>query len=127
MKMDMKQPLRLDFTWQDAIEDGLFVDVTDVARMHGWLVPVYVSVNAWEAYVAKRDAQDWFGECRKLHLLLGRVWDHVHYLNRSLTSERVFVDGDERRFHFKRDTVRVALEVDAGGNEALTIKLPEEA
>ena len=45
------------YTRQQAIEDGIFVDVSEVARTHGFLIPVALTTNLYHSHI-KKDEED---------------------------------------------------------------------
>lgn len=46
------------YTRQQAIEDGVFVDVSEVARTIGFVIPVVITSSIYYAYIKKDDEQE---------------------------------------------------------------------
>ena len=45
------------YTRDQAIEDGIFVDVSEVAKKHGFLIPVALTSNLYHSHI-KKDEDD---------------------------------------------------------------------
>jgi hypothetical protein len=46
------------YTRQDAIEDGIFVDVSGVARRHGFTIPVALTTNLYLTHIKCYDKEN---------------------------------------------------------------------
>jgi len=64
------------YTRKQAIEDGLLVDVTQMAREAGFTVPVAITKTVWDEYIVPTDydKEYWFQD------LEGRLWDTLWML-----------------------------------------------
>lgn len=64
----MEGPVIYEYTRKQAIEGGVLIDVTDLAREAGFKYPVAVTAAVWGEYVAVPDACPWQDQN-------GRLWD----------------------------------------------------
>ena len=58
------------YTRQQALEDGMLVDVTETAREAGFTLPTAVTRNVWERCVRVPDGLEGLGQSEQ-----GRLWD----------------------------------------------------
>lgn len=81
------------YTRQNAIDDGIFVDVTEVAKKHHFTVPVAITTNLFNTYI-KKDTEQETNRC--LHIFLSNTFiDICHHPSRdkeSLLSIKSYFD-----------------------------------
>ncbi len=110
-----------------AIEDGVLVDVSAVAKEAGIKFPVAVTRTLWDGYIepSKHDKQKWGQD------LQGRLWDTVWMLKCAIDRSD---DGStilySLRYRLNGQLSRVMLKAVCGpgddGNPVITIMKPEE-
>ena len=80
-------PVVFAYSRRQAIEDGVLVDVTEIAREAGFRIPVALSRSVWERLVALPEGYQGFQD------EAGRLWDVLwmarHYALRASNSDRV--------------------------------------
>ena len=64
------------YTRQNAIDDGIFVDVTEVANPNGFKIPVAVTTNLFHSYVNKEELEEEANDIR-LNVFLFTVWSAI--------------------------------------------------
>jgi len=67
------------YTWQNAVDDGTFIDVSETAREAGIKYPTAVTRNLWHSYIDPDPmpiAQD----------MNGRLWDVLHMFRLAIRS-----------------------------------------
>ena len=62
------------YTRQQAIEDGIFVDVSEVARTIGFVIPVALTSSLYYAYIKKQDEQE---TARRLDAFLLTIYNQI--------------------------------------------------
>ena len=75
------------YTRAQAIEDGVLVDVSKVAREAGIGVPVAVTRELWTRYVEVPKG------CEGLQDESGRIWDVVYMLRHAIRTSRTATDS----------------------------------
>lgn len=108
------------YTRQDAINDGVIVDISEIAKEMGYKIPVGVTSAVWAIVEKKPKIQD----------VKGRLWDLLWMLRlrigKGTTSTVYFTvlmqSGKRQKWTFKA----VIAASDPTGNPAITIMLPEE-
>lgn len=114
------------YTRAQAIEDGILIDVSELAKEAGFVAPVAVTNGVWSSVVVPPQKAKERGECET-----GRLWD-VLYLA-SLQAKQT--TGNEVRFRILATNNRgtrklVQLKAVAGpgdkGELVITIMLPDE-
>ena len=58
------------YTRQQAIDDGMFVDVSETAKEAGIKIPVAVTSNLWHTHIVPNDEERQNGQDEQ-----GRLWD----------------------------------------------------
>ncbi len=113
------------YTRDQAIEDGVLIDVSDMAKEAGFKWPVAVTVNVWVYYIVPDEKSRSYGQSEE-----GRLWDLLTMLRLSsqnggeiITLKVYFLmEGNKRRL--------VTLKAVAGpgdhGEPVITIMLPGE-
>ena len=75
------------YTRAQAIEDGILVDVSDIAREAGFTIPVAVTRTVWDRLIALPEGYRGFQD------QAGRLWDVLwmarHYARRASNRDRV--------------------------------------
>jgi hypothetical protein len=118
----IEEDIIFSYTRNDAIRDGMIIDISDTAKELGFSVPVGVTSAVWHIIEKKPDDQD----------LPGRVWDLLWMLHFKLKLSRERTDtvlfsvlmqsGRKKKWVFKA----VIAASDPTGNPAITIMLPDE-
>jgi hypothetical protein len=67
------------YTRQQAIDDGVLVDVTDTAKEAGFKFPVALTVALWSDYVKPCEKDKAKGQSEP-----GRLWDLLHMLHMAI-------------------------------------------
>lgn len=128
------------YTREQAIEDGLLIDVTEAAGEAGFLYPVAITAAAWESCVA------WSAETQARKDALqdesGRLWDVVWMASRAACAAKKTAPRDGPVTIFYRlyvvpaagrgtkarlTTLRLSLDGGDNGRGAFLISLPGEA
>ncbi len=115
------------YTRRQAIEDGVLVDVTDLARETGFRVPVAVTASVWALYVevpAGARGQD----------ETGRLWDVVSMLRFAIAANRNQISEIRFRLYVVlragADPELVELKAVCGpddvGSPCITVMMPDE-
>lgn len=115
------------YTRKQAIEDGVLVDITLIARQYGFVIPVAITANLMNSYVKPSPELEELGQS-----LSGRLADVLTVLyytakkgnNISQVAFKVdFLIEDE-----KLETVNIIGDIGPGdeGEPVLTIMLPED-
>ncbi len=77
------------YTRKEAIEDGVLVDVSEVAKEGGINFPVALTSTVWDLYVVPSDKLENYGQS-----IAGRLWDLLwmfrNYASRSSDSLMMF-------------------------------------
>jgi len=123
--MFTEDDLIFSYTRQQAIEDGVLIDVSDMAREAGFKIPVAVTQKLWADYIMQDDN---FGQDEK-----GRLWD-VLFLAACEIRARKNTSGSELlfrvNFRMRERTELVTLKIILGpgdrGEPVMTIMLPDE-
>ena len=58
------------YTRQNAIDDGIFVDVSEVAKEAGFKIPVAITTNLYHTYIKPSEEAKNYGQDEQ-----GRLWD----------------------------------------------------
>lgn len=58
------------YTREQAIDDGVLIDITELAKEAGFKIPVAVTNSLYEGYLKPTKAEEEFGQS-----LNGRIWD----------------------------------------------------
>lgn len=107
-----------EYARKDAIEDGIFIDVTDTAKEAGIRFPVAVTSNLWHSHIGPNDETD----------SKGRLWDLL-FVFRSY-AKRANDSFMEFTVIFGGKTVTVWAVCEAISSKdpspAITIMLPED-
>lgn len=122
---DLFGPVIHSYSRAEALEDGVLVDVTSMAREAGFRIPVALTRAVWESYVTvppKVIAQD----------EPGRLWDILWMAslaarcNRNASEVRftVSIRNDNRQPRPRR--LKAVVGSGDGGEAVITILLPEE-
>jgi len=114
------------YTRKDAIEDGVLIDVSDLAREAGFKWPVAVTAAVWAEYVCVPEGLAWQDED-------GRLWDILHLLLLSIRRTKTVTTRLTFQVHVQtaRDKAElVTLTAHSGpddeGKPCLTVMLPGE-
>ena len=119
------------YTRKQAIEDGVLIDITDIAKEIGFISSVAVTSTVWPGYIVPAKELEYFGQSVK-----SRVWDVISRLYFQIQCSEatdiiyfktVFMMPAERNI-YKHETVELKAVVSAGdnGEPVLTIMLPGE-
>lgn len=116
-------PVIYAYTRDDAIADGVIVDVTETAREMGYKIPVGVTRAVWDIIEKKPATQD----------IKGRLWDLLWMLSlrirgtRAAGRSQVLFDVLMQSGRTKRWTFKAVMGGDGpNGEPCLTIMLPGE-
>ena len=118
------------YTRQQAIDDGVFIDVSDMAKEAGFSVPVAVTSNLWHRHIVPSESAKSYGQDCKGRLfdvfwmLYGRI-SGTKQNERLVTFKVIFADGPHPR---DRQIVELwaVCEDDGRGKPALNIMLPAD-
>ena len=114
------------YTRVQAIEDGILIDVSELAKEAGFVVPVAVTNGVWSSIVVPPKKAKEQGECET-----GRLWDVLYIASRRIKE----ATGNEVLYHILATNNRgtrklVQLKAVAGpgdnGELVITIMLPDE-
>ena len=72
----MEGELIYSYTRQDAIDDGIFVDVTEVANRNGFKIPVAITTNLFHSCINKEELDEEANIIR-LNTFLLTVWSAI--------------------------------------------------
>jgi hypothetical protein len=125
--MDTATSVIFLYSREQAIEDGVLVDVTDTAREAGFLIPVALTRAVWDCFVAVPDGVEGQDES-------GRLWDVLVMLRFAIGQG---AGGKELRFrlHVRNDNREgdpslVELKAVCGPNDdaspCITVMVPGE-
>lgn len=116
------------YTRQQAIADGVLIDVSEMAREAGFTIPVAVTDSLWCGYIDVDPDTLPAGQSPK-----GRLWDVPHLAavaaRRGADSNRVMFPVIFLMPGGRRETVTAIMTIDGegpGGGPAITIMLPED-
>jgi hypothetical protein len=116
------------YTREQAIADGVLIDVTETAREAGFRIPVALTYAVWQQYVAVPEGVTCQDEA-------GRLWDVLFMLRFAI---RTGDGGSELRYHLhvrndnrEGDPPLVELKAVCGpdddGSPCITVMNPEES
>ncbi len=122
------------YTRAQALDDGILVDVTEMAREAGFRFPVAMSINAWS------DCVEWCEEDSKRQVYQdqsGRLWDVLWMAscaarqsatrNRSMAEFSLYrVPRGGRGMRPRLTRLKLAIGPGDGGEPVITILLPGE-
>lgn len=111
------------YTRQDAIEDGIFVDVSESAKQNGFIIPVALTTNLFNTHI-KRDTEQQTNHRLNVFLLI--MWQEI-----SARKHRKDTLLTDIKIHFNDKTptsVWVALEAQSptDPSPALNFLLPDD-
>ena len=113
------------YTRAQALEDGVLVDVTEMAREAGFCWPVAITAAVWALIEAIPERY------RGLHSIDGRLWDALWMASCAIRSSTS--SGNELRYSLTLHTAQsshLTLKLVTGpgdhGEPVVTIMLPEE-
>lgn len=67
------------YSRKEALEDGVLIDVSEIAKEAGFIIPTAVTSNLYETYVKPSDAVNQCGQS-----IEGRLWDILQLLRLSI-------------------------------------------
>jgi uncharacterized protein DUF6573 len=121
------------YTRKQAIDDGVLIDATEMARDAGFKWPLALTAAAWADCVAWSDADN---ECQVYQDQSGRLWDVLFMASYAIQSannaNRQLIFGLQRiprnghSTESQRLTLKLILGPGDGGEPVITIMLPEE-
>ena len=121
------------YTRAQAIDDGVLIDATEMARDAGFKWPVALTVAAWSDCVAWSDADN---ERQVYQDQSGRLWDVLfmasfavrtaNNANRQLQFDLLRIPRNGRSTTSQRLTLKLILGPGDGGEPVITIMLPGE-
>ncbi len=121
------------YTRAQAIDDGVLIDATEMARDAGFKWPVALTVAAWSDCVAWSDADN---ERQVYQDQSGRLWDVLfmasfavrtaNNANRQLQFDLQRIPRNGRSTTSQRLTLKLILGPGDGGEPVITIMLPGE-
>ncbi len=121
------------YTRAQAIDDGVLIDATEMARDAGFKWPVALTVAAWSDCVAWSDADN---ERQVYQDRSGRLWDVLfmasfavrtaNNANRQLQFDLQRIPRNGRSTTSQRLTLKLILGPGDGGEPVITIMLPGE-
>lgn len=127
-------PVVYAYTREQAIEDGVLVDVTEMAKEAGIRIPVAVTRRLWDEYIQPNEFEESWGQSAD-----GRLWDvlwmarfnMVRNANRSEMLYKVIfarqAAGGRKRMVQKAVALKAVLTAEGpNGGPCITIMLPDE-
>ena len=122
------------YTRAQALAEGVFVDVTDMAREAGFRFPVAMTAAAWQDCVAWSDADN---EAQTYQDESGRLWDvltmalhgirrHYRGTSHELPFELLRIPRDGHATQPVETTLKLMAEPGDEGEPVMTILLPHE-
>lgn len=114
------------YTRKQAIEDGVLIDVSEMAREAGIRFPVAVTSTIWHKYIVPDKTLEGYGQS-----IEGRLWD-ILWMFRNTASK---IDGSQLFFEVyfltsahKTEPIRFKAICDGGddGAPVITIMMPDE-
>lgn len=137
MSSDLESPFGKTiyaYTRAQALEDGVLVDVSEIAEKAGFTVPVAVTRAVWERYIEWIDDED--SDKQTIQHQEARLWDVLSMLmfaikmNRSGAAQIIYKLAVIPRDGKSRSAKRIKLKSVIGGGDNLepviTIMLPAE-
>lgn len=121
------------YTREQAIEDGVLVDVTEMAQEAGIVFPVAVTRRLWDEYIEPNEFEESWGQSVE-----GRLWDvlwmfRVNALKRKgsqILYQVIFARqaaGGRKRMVQKTVTLKAVVSAEGpAGGPCITIMLPDE-
>lgn len=113
------------YTRQMAIDDGVLIDVSELAMEAGFKVPVAITDNLYNKWIEPDEYSKRVGQCTT-----GRIWDvliHLHLACKSSKSDTVFINVV---FSSKSGSTTVKMKSVIGpgdnGEPVITVMFPEE-
>lgn len=82
-----EEELIFKYTRKQAIEDGVLVDVSSIAREAGFKYPVAITRTVWESWIAPDNMAGQSGESES-----GRLWDVLFVLRAVIRKQTSEVD-----------------------------------
>lgn len=115
------------YTRRQAIEDGVLVDVTAMAKTVGFSIPVALTAGAWAACVAVPRGVTGQDQAGRLRDVLWMCRFHVRLaLGESTIPFKLHVRNDERAGYPQLVTLKAVCGPDDDASPRLTIMLPDE-
>ena len=115
------------YTRKQAIEDGVLIDVSKMAREAGINWPVAVTRAVWEEYIRTDDKDRELGQSEE-----GRLWDILWMFSVAATNanssqtELRFKLYHQSKGKMKLITLKAVAGPDDEGNPCITIMMPDE-
>lgn len=115
-----------EYTRKEALEDGVLIDISELAKEAGFMVPVAVTNNLWATWIIPPAKMEDCGQSDT-----GRLWDVLHMLrmnckrsNATRIKYEVLFQNTPKRL----TTVELISTIgsDENGNPVITIMLPED-
>ena len=103
------------YSREDAIRDGVLIDITELAKENGFKFPTAITNTVWEKYLNKKDVT------ARVH---DTMWMLYVAIKQSKTpSDRIFFE-----LYYGKELVKLKAVIGPGDNldPVLTIMLPEE-
>ncbi len=114
------------YTREQAIEDGVLVDVSTLAKEAGLRYPVAVTRNVWDGYIVPDERARKLGQSET-----GRLWDLLWMF--SIAARHASIDTILFRLYFimkerqrRLITMKAMIAPGDNGEPVITIMLPEE-
>lgn len=101
------------YTREQALEDGLLVDVTKMAQQAGFVFPVAVTSKLWNDYVLPSAASQKYGQSME-----GRLWDVLSMLAIEIRRKKRLGEGSSNRVLYRVAFSDVKANED-GGSETI--------
>ena len=117
--------LIFSYSRKQAIEDGVLIDVTDMAKELGFKWPVAVTATVWNQYIVPQEELISAGQSKE-----GRLWDVLNVLRIAAQQNgtEVFFKVTFLMENDRHEVVRLKAVSGPGdeGEPVITIMLPEE-
>lgn len=125
---DSKNPFVIyEYTRKQAIEDGVLVDITEIAKQYGFVIPVAITATLFDRYVRPTPELEEYGQ--SLEARLADVLTVLYFTAKNgKNTSRVTFKVDFLMEPEKLETVEIIGDIGPGdeGEPVLTIMLPED-
>jgi hypothetical protein len=114
------------YTRKQAIEDGILIDVTTLAKEAGFRWPVAVTTTVYHTYITPSETLQSYGQSTT-----GRLWDVLNLLRIEAKKQNGTIVSFKTSFlmnetHIEEITLKAIAGPGDHGEPVITIMLPEE-
>ncbi|GIM48500.1 hypothetical protein DNHGIG_40490 [Collibacillus ludicampi] len=115
------------YTREQAIQDGVLIDVSELAKDVGFRIPVAITATAWNTYIVPDENAIEHGESEN-----GRMWDALQKLRYTIRKSKQSTNEILFEFFVDRDggltlaTLKAHIGPGDRGEPVLTLMMPNE-